>query len=449
MVDPNTLKTLIVEAKNTVGDIASEIINVDVVLGAPPNPNFTSIVRQDPVTAVTGADSLVFRATFDQAVKNVDAPDFVVVGGSTATVTGVIGISDSVYDITVSGGDLADYNGTVGLDLSVSQNITDFADNVLPTTEPGIDDIYTLTNNPDPNNPDPNGPQPNGGALTPTGGGKVIEVSSLGTDNTISLQIQEVGIDSVSELLTFTTDALGNNRTQIGSFFLLKGGQLPADYSPEFTLDSSQIGEGKFLQFDLVQNGVARTATATSGSNGQVGLDFGDGTRLLALPSIQTSTTNLLFDDAATIDLTGVTDPLSMEFMVYREAKFNNTVGLYRTDNANGGIADPLTGNILNPGDEGYKAAALARQLDVRLTGQNGQVSSFSADVLGGGFLGMFLIVDGTNPLASEVYFSHMGANTDGLDHAKALGDNTFGFEDLAGLGDRDFNDVVVKFAVV
>ena len=63
--------------------------------------------------------------------------------------------------------------------------------------------------------------------------------------------------------------------------------------------------------------------------------------------------------------------------------------------------------------------------------------------------MGIYLIADGSDPMASEVYFAHAGANSGGNDHAKLLGSNIFGFEDLAGLGDRDFNDFVVKFEVV
>ncbi|MEO1621957.1 MAG: DUF4114 domain-containing protein, partial [Cyanobacteria bacterium J06632_3] len=83
------------------------------------------------------------------------------------------------------------------------------------------------------------------------------------------------------------------------------------------------------------------------------------------------------------------------------------------------------------------------------LTGQNGQVSGFSASVQGGGFLGTFLIANGSDPATSEVYFSHAGQNAGGNDHAKQLGSNLFGFEDLANLGDRDYDDIVVQFAVV
>jgi hypothetical protein len=43
------------------------------------------------------------------------------------------------------------------------------------------------------------------------------------------------------------------------------------------------------------------------------------------------------------------------------------------------------------------------------------------------------------------VYFPFLGANADGVDHIRLLGDNTFGFEDLSGGGDRDYNDVIVR----
>ncbi len=41
-------------------------------------------------------------------------------------------------------------------------------------------------------------------------------------------------------------------------------------------------------------------------------------------------------------------------------------------------------------------------------------------------------------------YTGIAGANPDGLDHVRLLGDNVFGFEDLFNTGDADFNDFVV-----
>ena len=110
-------------------------------------PVLQSITRQSPTDENTNADTLTFRATFDSNVQNVNAADLMVSGGSTATVTNVaVATADSVFDVTVSGGDAADFDGMVGLDLAVSQDISDAAGNALPTAEPAIDETYTLDN---------------------------------------------------------------------------------------------------------------------------------------------------------------------------------------------------------------------------------------------------------------------------------------------------------------
>ncbi|MGD1857792.1 MAG: Ig-like domain-containing protein, partial [Leptolyngbyaceae cyanobacterium] len=289
------------------------------------------------------------------------------------------------------------------------------------------------------------------GLLTPVPAANVLEVTSLGTDDTVRLEVNQVGMDSVSEILIFSTDVSGTNRTQIGRFSLLEGGKLPAAYGPEFTVNSGAVEQGDYLQFELVENGRTRVATLTSLSDGQAMLDFGEGTQLAASLFDQTSTTNLLIDDAAAIDLTGLAgETVNIDFAVYREAKFDNTLRFYTTDFADGGIVtDLLTGTVLRPGETGYEQAAITRQLDIDITGQNNQVNTFTATIDGGDYLGMFLIVDGSDPAASEVYFSHAGINENKTDRAKMLGDNTFGFEDLPNLGDRDFDDIVVEFAIV
>jgi len=108
-------------------------------------PSTTSFVRHTPASSPTNADTLVFRATFSEAVTGVDAADFAV-SGTTATVTDVTAVSATQYDVTVSGGDLASLNGTVGLDLAASPTITDLAGNALPNTEPVTDETYVIDN---------------------------------------------------------------------------------------------------------------------------------------------------------------------------------------------------------------------------------------------------------------------------------------------------------------
>ena len=99
-------------------------------------PRVASIVRQTPSSSPTNADSLIWRVTFTENVKNVDAADFAI-GGTTATVTNVTEVTAStVYDVTVSGGDLADLNATVTLSFAGGQDIADTSDNVLSNTAP-------------------------------------------------------------------------------------------------------------------------------------------------------------------------------------------------------------------------------------------------------------------------------------------------------------------------
>ncbi|MGB3636505.1 MAG: DUF4114 domain-containing protein, partial [Rivularia sp. (in: cyanobacteria)] len=103
------------------------------------------------------------------------------------------------------------------------------------------------------------------------------------------------------------------------------------------------------------------------------------------------------------------------------------------------------------PGDAEYEQAALTNRvtgLDLLQT-DNQQTTTFDGNFDGGSILASFMVVDGTVDEAiinnAEVYFSFLGANSDGVDHIRLLGDNTFGFEDLAGGGDLDYNDMIVK----
>ncbi|MGE5377080.1 MAG: choice-of-anchor Q domain-containing protein, partial [Bacteroidota bacterium] len=112
-------------------------------------PILLSFTRQNPTVSLTSADVLVFRATFNEPVTQVDVVDFLV-GGlaplTTATVTNVNAANTSTYDVTVSGGNLATYNGVVGLNLSGLQNIQDLAGNPLTAGEPATDQTFTVNN---------------------------------------------------------------------------------------------------------------------------------------------------------------------------------------------------------------------------------------------------------------------------------------------------------------
>jgi hypothetical protein len=108
-------------------------------------PKLTSFSRQSPAICSTDDDVLIFRATFNEPVRNVDAGDFVV-KGTTASVTNVSAVDPSTYHVTVSGGNLASLNGTVGLNLALSQDITDLAGNVLPVAAASTDEQFIISN---------------------------------------------------------------------------------------------------------------------------------------------------------------------------------------------------------------------------------------------------------------------------------------------------------------
>ena len=112
-------------------------------------PRVASIVRQNPTSSPTNADSLTWRVTFSEAVSNVDAADFAV-RGTTATATAVATVSGvtGAYDVTTSGGNLAGVSATVTLTISSSHNIQDAASNALSNTSPrGTNDNSYVVDN--------------------------------------------------------------------------------------------------------------------------------------------------------------------------------------------------------------------------------------------------------------------------------------------------------------
>lgn len=113
-----------------------------------------------------------------------------------------------------------------------------------------------------------------------------------------------------------------------------------------------------------------------------------------------------------------------------------------------------MTGDLLAPDDPGYFQAALTHWAEeFELTGENGRTNRYSAELKTGQKLSSFIVVDGTVEQLVDadvnndpvVYFNHMGANSDGRDHVRLLGDNIFGYEDMVNGGDMDFDDVIVK----
>ena len=110
-------------------------------------PRVTSIERQTPSSSPTNADTLTWRVTFNENVKNVDAADFEV-GGTTASLAVSQVTATTVYDVTASGGNLAALDATATLSFASTQNIADTADNALSNTAPtGTNDNSYVVDN--------------------------------------------------------------------------------------------------------------------------------------------------------------------------------------------------------------------------------------------------------------------------------------------------------------
>lgn len=155
------------------------------------------------------------------------------------------------------------------------------------------------------------------------------------------------------------------------------------------------------------------------------------------------------------IDLRSATQPIKAEFIVNREANYDNLVGFYRIVDENGGIdtngdakADILVGQ------PGYQQAAVSgRVKGIDLSVSNQSTAIYHGIFAPGAMFAPFIIVNSRSQMILdenisdrlEIYFPFLGANLDKTDHIRLLGNNTFGFEDLVNSGDRDYNDVILR----
>lgn len=166
-----------------------------------------------------------------------------------------------------------------------------------------------------------------------------------------------------------------------------------------------------------------------------------------------TETTEVAKIEQEFIDLRDITGLQSVDFVVNREAAFDNFVGFYRIDSLEGNIGE-INPNDANITPEAYLAAALDNVVaGVDLSVGNQQTTTVEAELEGGDLLAPFIIANGRldelldNDASNDpqVYFPFVGINQDGFDHIRLEGENTFGFEDLPNGGDRDYNDLAIQ----
>jgi 6-phosphogluconolactonase (cycloisomerase 2 family) len=153
------------------------------------------------------------------------------------------------------------------------------------------------------------------------------------------------------------------------------------------------------------------------------------------------------------IDLRSVTQSVTAEFAVNREASYNNFVGFYQIADENGGIDTNGDGTAdILVGQAGYTEAAIRGRVGgIDLTVDNQGTAKYTGSFGTNSLFAPFIIVDGkpdailNSDVNKNVYFAFLGANSDKVDHIRLLANNTFGFEDLANGGDKDYNDVIVQ----
>jgi autotransporter-associated beta strand protein len=303
-------------------------------------------------------------------------------------------------------------------------------------------------------------------------------------------QVSEVGffkIDATNTVRGIAANAAGFARTA------LENGQVIFSSLADNLLSTAdiarqlQLNAGDRLGFYLVQNGTVDNALqkndfsnvvfsldqanpasrkaleVTTEANGSYRLKWEQGSATIAddlilnlqLQSAPLNNQNLVASiqgdrESELLDLSSFTgQDVQVNFTIKREAAFNNTVGFYKIEDAQGTVTS-ITGAKIRPGEAGYQAAVVQNRIaGVDLAVANGQTASINAILQGGAIYAPFLIANANasnlNGNFGNVYTLYALGNSDATDHVRLLGDNTFGFEDLVGGGDKDFNDVVVK----
>lgn len=132
---------------------------------------------------------------------------------------------------------------------------------------------------------------------------------------------------------------------------------------------------------------------------------------------------------------------------------YNNDLSFFSTLDAAGTIEDPISGQILRPGDSGYLASAqrIADALSdsamvlSRQSTNTPQLLEFSLDLeaLDGSFLAPLVRTS-----ANHVWVPFEPANRDGRQHFLNTGIAGWRTEDMINLGDRDFNDLHVQLVI-
>jgi autotransporter-associated beta strand protein len=274
-----------------------------------------------------------------------------------------------------------------------------------------------------------------------------------------ALQSGQVILSSLADNLLSTADISRQLQLNAGDrlgFYLVQNGTVDAalqknDFSNVvFSLDPANPAGKKAFEVASESNGSYRLKW----EQGSATIDD-DLILNLQLQNAPLNNQNLVAGiqgdkESELLDLSSFTGQnVQVNFTIKREAAYNDTVGFYKIEDAQGTVIS-ITGAKLKPGEAGYQAAVVQNRITgIDLEVANGQTVSIDKVLQGGAIYAPFLIANANasnlNGNFSNVYTPYTLGNSDTTDHVRLLGDNTFGFEDLVGGGDKDFNDVVLK----
>lgn len=228
-------------------------------------PTAAAVVRSNPSTETTDADTLTWRVTFTETVQNVDTADFVA-NGTTATATNVNALSGATYDVTVSGGDLADLvNTVVSLGFAGGQNIQDAAGNTLVPTAPGTNQTYTVNNAPDTTPPTV---ALTSSATSPTNA--PFTVTATFSENVTGFDVSDFSVGN---------GAASNFAATSGSIYTATvtpaaDGPVTVDVAAGAAQDGASNASTAATQLSVTYDATAPTVAITSSASGTVGGAF-------------------------------------------------------------------------------------------------------------------------------------------------------------------------------